>query len=396
MVIINGQFNDSYVPVMDGVVNVVRNYAYWLNLKYGRSYVITPAFPQYKDNEQFRVLRYLSTALPKRSPYRLGIPKLDFAFRKKIGSIPFSIVHAHCPFSSGQIALQLARRKGIPIVATFHSKYYEDFKEALRLDNLAKLFVKRIIAFYNSVDTVWTVNRATIDTLRAYGFKGNVDVIPNGTDLEPVYNRRETGELARKMLNVQDDRQILLFVGQHIWQKNLKMLVQALYKLKALNVGYHMVFVGKGYAEKDIKSMCNNMGLHGEVTFLGQIMDRNVLRSLYSAASMLLLPSLYDNAPLVVREAASAGCPSLLIRESNSAEGIEDGYNGFLSENNSDTYAHSIKEILAAPGKCETVGTNAQKTLYRNWEQIVDEVAEKYMELIKEHKNTRTQAKNAL
>jgi hypothetical protein len=33
MELIIGQFNDSYEPVMDGVANVTKNYAYWLDKK---------------------------------------------------------------------------------------------------------------------------------------------------------------------------------------------------------------------------------------------------------------------------------------------------------------------------------------------------------------------------
>lgn len=393
MTLVTGQFNDSYKPVMDGVVNVVRNYAYWLNLKYGKSYIITPAFPQYADNEEFEVLRYFSTVLPKRSPYRLGIPQLDFFIRKRINLIPFDIVHAHCPFSSGQMALSLARRKGIPIVATFHSKYYEDFKEVLRLENLTRLVIKKVIGFYNSVDTVWTVNRATVNTLREYGFRGDVDVIPNGTDFDPVYDRDKMGAQIRKTLKLKEDEHLLLFVGQHIWQKNLKMLVKSLYILKSLGVRYHMVFTGRGYAERELKQICSEMGLGTEVTFMGQIMDRDLLRKLYAAAAIFLFPSMYDNSPLVVREAAAAGCPSLLIKGSNSAEDIEDGFNGFLTENDPAAYAYSVKEILTFPEKCKSAGENARKTLYRGWEQIADEVTEKYAELVREHRHGKLVSK---
>ena len=32
-----GQFNESFPPIIDGVANVVKNYAYWMNKKYGRA-----------------------------------------------------------------------------------------------------------------------------------------------------------------------------------------------------------------------------------------------------------------------------------------------------------------------------------------------------------------------
>lgn len=59
--LITGQFNDSFTPVMDGVTNVVKNYAYWLDKKYGESYVATPAYPGYIDRRNSRcsvIIRY--------------------------------------------------------------------------------------------------------------------------------------------------------------------------------------------------------------------------------------------------------------------------------------------------------------------------------------------------
>lgn len=72
MGLITGQFNEAFTPIMDGVTNVVRNYAYWLNKKYGVSYVITPHFPKYTDREEYEVIRYplLQRAQKTAVPYR--------------------------------------------------------------------------------------------------------------------------------------------------------------------------------------------------------------------------------------------------------------------------------------------------------------------------------------
>lgn len=43
-------------------------------------------------------------------------------------------------------------------------------------------------------------------------------------------------------------------------------------------------------------------------------MEREILKRYYVAADLFLFPSLYDNAPLVIREAAALGTPSVLIR----------------------------------------------------------------------------------
>ncbi len=57
-----------------------------------------------------------------------------------------------------------------------------------------------------------------------------------------------------------------------------------------------------------------SLGLNDMVIYTGHVTDTNLLDGLYTRADLLVFPSLYDNAPMVVREAAALGTPSLLAR----------------------------------------------------------------------------------
>ncbi|NLC53786.1 MAG: glycosyltransferase family 4 protein [Firmicutes bacterium] len=379
-----GQFNDSYPPVMDGVANVTQNYAYWLHKKYGRCYVVTPAFPGYRDQDPFPVIRYSSLPLVFRPPYRLGCPQIDLKVQRRLKQIPFDLIHTHSPFSSGQLALKIARQKGIPIVATFHSKFYDDFKAVVKAENLAWLGVKQVIKFFSQVDAVWTVNQATANTLREYGYRGKVDVVYNGTEFKPPADREARREAINCRLQIGRTEPVFLFVGQHVWQKNVRMLIQALALLHQRGVSYRMIFVGTGYAEAEMKELVKEAGLEEHVTFMGSVLDRDLLQSLYTRADLFLFPSVYDNAPIVIREAAAAKCPAVVVAGSNSAEGIIDNVNGFLTQNDPESLAQRIQTIMRDPQRLVEVGAEAQRTVYRNWEQIIDEVAVRYKELIQE------------
>ena len=131
-----GQFNESFPPIVDGVANVVKNYAYWINHKHGMSCVVTPKYPDAVDDYEFDVLRFPSIKVPTRNEYRVGLPKMDPGFWKELKKIPFDIVHAHSPFSTALAARSIAKKKGIPFVASFHSKYKDDFKVALKSNML--------------------------------------------------------------------------------------------------------------------------------------------------------------------------------------------------------------------------------------------------------------------
>lgn len=378
-----GQFNDSFVPVMDGVTNVVKNYAYWLDKKYGECYVATPAYPGYGDREDFPVLRYYSIPLKQREPYRIGLDLLDINFRSAIKSIPFDIVHAHCPFTSGAVAQQIARKNNIPIVATFHSKFYDDFKQVLKIDAFAKICTRIVIDFFNRVDQVWTVSKGAADTLHEYGYKGSIEVVSNGTDFVVPENINAIIKKTEQKLNIKENELVFLFVGQHIWQKNIKMIVEALKLVDDRNIPFRMFFVGDGYAKEELKEYVNELGLDDKITLLGKILDRDYLRSLFARADLFLFPSVYDNAPIVIREAAAVATPSVVIANSNAAEGIEDNVNGFLSENTAQSYANRILEVTKDRDLIIRAGQRAKVTIYRNWEDIVDEVYQRYIEIIK-------------
>lgn len=384
--LVMGQFNDSFVPVMDGVTNVVKNYAYWLDKKYGECYVATPAYPGYVDREEFPVLRYYSIPLKQREPYRIGLELLDINFRSTIKNIPFDIVHAHCPFTSGAVALQIARKNNIPIIATFHSKFYDDFKQVLKIDAFAKFCTRIVMDFFDKVDQVWTVNQSTADTLREYGYKGDIEIVPNGTDFVMPENIEGLIKQTEEKLKINSDDLVFLFVGQHIWQKNIRLIVESLKLVAEKNIPYRMFFVGDGYAREELEGYVKELELDDRIVFLGKILDRDFLRSLFARADLFLFPSVYDNAPIVVREAAAVGTPSVVIENSNAAEGITDNVNGFLSTNDPVSYAHRIIEIIKDRELIRRAGENARKTIYRDWESIVDEVYQRYIDIIETYK----------
>lgn len=120
--------------------------------------------------------------------------------------------------------------------------------------------------------------------------------------------------------------------------------------------------------------------------FTGSIYDREKLQSLYTAADLFLFPSLYDNAPLVLREAAAAHTPAILLKESTASEVLQDGVNGFLSDNSIEAYALRISEALSDTERLNAVGLEASRTVSRSWEDIVAEVQDRYIHLIERKK----------
>ena len=375
-----GLFCDVFPPVMDGVSVCMENYAYWIQKKVGGACVITPNVPgtDYSVHD-YKVFDYFSFPVPMRHPYVTGIAEMDPTYLAKIATTRFKILHAHCPFASGKAALRIGRMQKVPVVATFHSKYRDDFARVL--PKLAvDAVIDSIVEFYERADLVWVPQESVIDVIREYGFKGHVEVMDNGSDLVADYPEKYFVE-ARQRLGIAPEEFVLLFVGQHIWEKNPRLVIEALARIP--DVPFRMYFVGVGYAAEQMRELVSERGLDSKVTFVGSITDREKIKDYYAASDLFLFPSLYDNAPLVVREAAALYTPAVMAREATAATIIADGENGFLTDNDPDSMAALLRGLIHDPERVHRVGVQASKTIVRSWEDCVDEVIDRYNALLR-------------
>lgn len=375
-----GLFNESFPPVMDGVAVCVQNYAYWLQQKVGGVSVITPNkiganYGQYP----YEVLDYLSVPVPFRHPYVTGIAQIDPLLRAKLARRKFKIVHAHSPFSSGLMAAHVAKSQNIPLVATFHSKFKDDFKKVVPSDMLVDQAIKIVMEFFDKADEVWVPQASVEEVIHEYGYKGHVEVVDNGSDLVADYPDSYF-EDSRRVLGISPDEFVFLFVGQHIWQKNTRFIIEGLERIKDLP--FRMFFVGTGYAAEEMKQLVHDKGLDDKVTFTGMLTEREQITRYYAAADLFLFPSLYDNAPLVVREAAALHTPAVMVEGSTAATILRDGENGFLVKDSLDDFETRLRSLYADRPMVRRVGVAASHSIVRSWEDVVGEVLDRYNHII--------------
>ena len=318
-----------------------------------------------------------------RQPYVTGIAEVDPTFLAKIVKRRFKIVHAHSPFAAGIAATKVAKRLNIPMVATFHSKYRDDFSQTIPSKAVVEQIIKRIVSFYERADEVWVPQASVKDVIKDYGFKGNVEVVPNGSDLVANYPDAYFTD-ARKQLGIAPNDFVCLFVGQHIWQKNVRLTIEALEKVK--DTSFKMYFVGNGYAAEEMKKMVTEKGLDSQVTFVGTVTEREVIKQYYAAADLFLFPSLYDTDGLVVKEAAALQTPSVMVETATAASIITDNENGFLIPNDVNAFANRLRELIHNPELVHRVGIQASHSIVRSWEDVVGEVLERYNRLIAKKK----------
>lgn len=370
--------NDSFPPVIDGVANAVTNYAAIIQRTYGDATVVTPYYPDADDGAYpFSVLRYPSIDMTKLVGYRAGVP-LSPELMEKVEGRHIDLIHSHCPVTSTVLARMLRQRLHVPLVFTYHTKFDIDIANAIHSKLLQEASIRLLVENIAACDEVWTVSRGAGENLRSLGYEGAYAVMPNGVDFPAGRVAESARQAVGAELDLPEDVPLLLFVGRIMWYKGLRIILDALKRLKDEDVPFRMVFVGKGTDSREVQDYARELGLCGRVFFQPPCYDREVIRAWYCRADLFLFPSTFDTNGLVVREAAACGLASVLIEGSCAAEDVTDGRNGFLIEENAESMAQMLRRLLPQPALTRQVGENAQRELYLSWEDSVARACARY------------------
>ena len=379
--------NDSFPPIIDGVSNVVVNYGRFIEQNHGHAIVVTPDVPEADDSSyEFPVVRYPSIDTRKLVGYVAGYPFSPEAAHI-IEAEHAELLHTHCPMSSAILARQLSESMQLPLVMTWHTKYDIDIAKAVKGKLLQEGAIQALLHNVNACDEVWTVSQGAGDNLRSLGYEGEYVVMPNGVDLPHEKISEDLVNEATSGYDIPAGVPCFLFIGRLMWYKGLRIILDALASLRSQGQDFRMVFVGAGGDEAEVRSYAAELGLGSKVFFTGAISGRDKLRAWYQRADLFLFPSTFDTNGLVVREASASNTASVIVAGSCASEGVTDGRNGFLIDENAESLAAKLSKLIKAPESIKAVGEGAGSELYISWEDAVAKAYERYEVVIDRYKS---------
>ncbi|MCR4788175.1 MAG: glycosyltransferase [Lachnospiraceae bacterium] len=394
--------NDSFPPVIDGVANVVMNYGSVLVNDLGANVVVgTPKYPDAGyDGYPYEVVPYPSfdtTEFVK--GYRTGYP-LSIREIARMTEFQPDIIHTHCPAVSTMIARILRKETGAPVVFTYHTKFDVDIARAVGNGFLKKETIKTMVSSIEACDEVWVVSHGAGENLKSLGFNGDYRVMSNGVDFPKGRVPEEIVKQVTKNFDLPDGIPVFMFVGRLMKYKGLPIIADAMKVLSENGVDFRMVFVGGGadagemqdlikeygialdvYSDGNPEHFKGSAGHSGKVIFTGPEHDREKLRAWNTRADLFLFPSVYDTNGIVVREAAACGLASVLIKDSCAAEGITDGRNGYLIDENAGSMAKLLMNVSGDLNALRETGQRAMDEIYISWTDSVKMAYERYGEL---------------
>lgn len=376
---------DVYLPDVDGVINCMHNYC--LNLTEISD--VTALVPKnkkgYVDNFPYKIQRCKSIHIPILNQY-YGLPKSDKKIKKFINDNDFDIIHVHSPFGMSKYALKIAKKKNIPIVATFHSNMRPIFRDVVKSKFIAERMVQSLGRRYNKFDEVFVCSELVAEQARSFGYKGKITYLPFGTDFKRCENVSELALKANESFNISKEDLIFVYVGRVTKLKRIDFILRSLKLVKEKGVSFKFYIVGKGFELNSLKKLTQSLGLENDVVFTG-FLARELFPQILSRADLLLFPSTYDNFGLVKVESAAYEIPGVFIENSCAGYDVKDGINGFLSKDNEEAFANKILEATADRKKLKQIGKNASRDLYISWKECTDILYKRLNEIVEEKSN---------
>lgn len=170
-----------------------------------------------------------------------------------------------------------------------------------------------------------------------------IKVIPNGLDIQQY--RPINKQVARNLLNIPQDKQLILFGSLQATsdkRKGFDLLQDALVSLSKSGWKDKLEVIIFGASEPKYPP---SFGFKSH--YLGTLNDELTLALVYSSADVFVLPSRQDNLPNTVMEAMACGTPCVAFNIGGMPDMIEHQKNGYLAQTDKgEDLAQGIKWVL--------------------------------------------------
>jgi D-inositol-3-phosphate glycosyltransferase len=136
-----------------------------------------------------------------------------------------------------------------------------------------------------------------------------------------------------------------------------------------------------------LQKMCDELCVGGMVLFLGK-RGQDTLPYYYSAAELLVMPSLYESFGMVALEAMACGTPVIASEVGGLGYLVQDGVTGYtIPDSDPEALCDKLSRLLGDAHLRETMGLGAsQYALDYAWEKIAAQMIAVYSELVEKEK----------
>ncbi len=315
--------------------------------------------------------------LPNRSEYRLTTG-LTRQIRESLDQFNPSIIHIASPDRLGKQVIEYAKKKNIPVVATYHT-HFSSYLTYYKLQWFESWIWSYLRKFYQDCEEVYVPSPSMIDVLEEHGIEGNLHLWERGVETDK-FNPGKRSLAWRRNLGIGDEEVVITFISRLVWEKGLDIYAEVLEGLKAKGIAHRSLIVGDGPAKNELESRLT------DTIFLGH-QTGETLATAYASSDIFLFPSETETFGNVTLEAMASGIPAVCANATGSRSIIRDGITGFLATpRDSDSFLGYVEQLATDADLRAKMGQLSLKRAMKfDWPVILEKMNVYYNGVISRH-----------
>jgi glycosyltransferase involved in cell wall biosynthesis len=336
-------FTETFLPKVDGIVTRLTKTVEHLVAAGDEVLIFCPegAPETYKGA---RVVGVPAMPLPLYPELKLALPRPAVA--EALERFGPDLVHVVNPAVLGLGGIWLAKTKGYPLVASYHThlpKYLEHYGMGM----LEPLLWELLKAAHNQALLNLCTSTAMVQELSEKGIQ-HTALWQRGVDTDLFRPELRSQAMRERLLGGRSDTgQLLLYIGRLSAEKQIERIRPVLDAMP----NARLALVGDGPFRQQLETL-----FAGSATqFVGYLAGEE-LAAAYASADAFLFPSSTETLGLVLLEAMAAGCPVVGANRGGIPDIVTDGVNGCLYEPNgpnggADSLRAATQRLLGDPAQ---------------------------------------------
>ncbi len=316
-----------------------------------------PGVPEHEVMDGIEVWR---TWFPSRSPAGWILHSLGSMGRTMRVTAAADVIHAQA-FASILPCARAARRRGIPLVTTYHTSHF-----------LKRAKMRR-----------WRPVLGRLARLSAYSLAASEEIarvaegLAPGIRVEALTNGVETDVFKRVAPELPPADRPRIVVPRRLFEKNgVEFFIRAL-PLITEAVDVEAVLIGDGPERRRLEALVVELDVNDRVRFMGAQPHRE-MPALLSSADLAVFPSLMEATSVAALECMACELPVAASRVGGLPEIVDDQVGGLFEPADPADLARAVVALLRRPDR-EILGRRARARVVERWSN--ERLARRHLEI---------------
>ncbi len=366
-------FSGNYNYTRDGANPALNKLVGYLLSQGCKVRVYSPTLPVPAFEPTGDVVSVPAFSIPTRKEYLVarGIPA---SVQRDLAAFAPNMVHVSAPDILGHRAVTWARQRGIPVVASVHTRF-ETYLSYYNLGFLEPGALALLRRFYRRCDAIMPPSQSMADLLSAQRMNGDIAIWSRGIDTG-IFTPAARSLPWRRELGIRDDEMVIGFLGRLVLEKGIDTFAAAISALAKRGVPHRVLVIGKGPAQDWFAEQVPS------AVFAGFQAGADLGRAVASM-DMLFNPSVTETFGNVTLEAMACAVPVVAAIATGSSSLVEHGVTGRLvPPEDIEGFADALQAYCKDRDLADEDGLagEARSRAY-GWDAINQKVLDKYLEV---------------